>query len=60
MASEVSPTTDSKRRRIMIITADESIIDEIERSNNELLLQHIVVESEGGNSVSYNRQVSRT
>ena len=60
MACKVSPTSDPKRRRIMIITADENIIDEIERSSNELLLQQIIVESAAKNCVSSNRQVGRT
>ncbi|UJR07232.1 hypothetical protein I4U23_011520 [Adineta vaga] len=43
MTSEILSTQDSKRRRIMIITADDNIIHEIEKTNNEFLLQQINV-----------------
>jgi hypothetical protein len=41
----------------MIITADESIIDEIEKSNNATLFKQIVLESEADNNESSDQQV---
>ena len=41
MTSETSPEANNKRHRIMIITADESIIEEFEKGNNDLLMQKI-------------------
>lgn len=41
----------------MIITADESIIDQIERSNDASLLTQIVLESAAENSTSIRQQV---
>jgi hypothetical protein len=60
MTSEVRSTTDPKRRRIMILTADESVIDEIEKNNNELSLEQLIVESQADNCLSPDRQVSGT
>ncbi len=57
MASSESRPTRSKQRRIMIITADESIIDEIEKSNNATLFKQIVLESEADNNESSDQQV---
>jgi hypothetical protein len=58
MLSNVSIRTDSKRRRIMIITTDESIIDQIEKSNSVALLKEIVLPSEGNISERSDKQVS--
>jgi len=41
----------------MIITADESIIDEIEKSNNATLFKQIVLDSEADNNESSDQQV---
>jgi hypothetical protein len=41
----------------MIITADEDIIDQIEKNNDASLLTQIVLESETGHSKSTNQQV---
>ncbi len=57
MASSESWPTRSKQRRIMIITADESIIDEIEKSNNATLFKQIVLESEADNNESSDQPV---
>jgi len=37
----------SKRRRIMIISGDESIIDEIKNSKNASLCKSLILETEG-------------
>ncbi len=60
MAFNALPSTSSKRRRIMIITADEDIIDQIEKNNDASLLTQIVLESETGESKSTNQQVGDT
>ncbi len=60
MTSNVPTITAQKRRRIMIITADESIIDEIEKINDPSLLEQIVLESEVNNNRSINQQVGDT
>ncbi len=57
MTFNVLPSTSLKRRRIMIITADEDIIDQIEKNNDASLLTQIVLESETGHSKSTNQQV---
>jgi hypothetical protein len=41
----------------MIITADEDIIDQIEKSNDASLLTQIVLESKTGHSKSADQQV---
>ena len=46
MSAEVLPLDNpSKKRRIMIITGDESIIEQIQNSNNSALIQSIIIES---------------
>jgi hypothetical protein len=42
----------------MIITADEDIIDQIEKTNDASLLKQIMLESEAGNSKNGDQQVS--
>ncbi|CAF0927714.1 unnamed protein product [Adineta steineri] len=42
--------TGQKRQRIMIITADESLIDQIEKSNNISFLEQIILPPENDNS----------
>ena len=50
MSSELSTNASSKKRRIMIITADESIIEQIQNSNNPSLIRSIIIGSkETGN-----------
>ncbi len=53
-------STSPKRRRIMIITADEDLIDQIEKTNDASLLKQIMLESEAGNSKNGDQQVSGT
>jgi hypothetical protein len=60
MISNVQSITGLKQRRIMIITADENIIDQIEKNNNTLLLEQIVRESEANNNKTTNQQVGNT
>ena len=48
----------SKRRRIMIITADEDIIDQIEKSNDASALAQMVLESGTVYNKSADQQVS--
>ncbi len=50
-------STSPKRRRIMIITADEDIIDQIEKTNDASLLTQIMLESEAGNRKNGDQQV---
>ncbi|CAF0950003.1 unnamed protein product [Adineta ricciae] len=46
MSAEILPSDNSsKKRRIMIITGDESIIEQIQNSNNPALIQSIIIES---------------
>lgn len=47
-----------KRRRIMIITADEDIIDQIEKSNDASALAQMVLESGTVYSRNADQQVS--
>ncbi|CAF4215443.1 unnamed protein product, partial [Rotaria sordida] len=56
MSSNIWPRTVPKRQRIMIITADENIIDQIEKSNNVSLLKQIVLPSEDDNSERSDKQ----
>ncbi len=44
MASDILRSTDSKKRRIMIITGDESIIEQIQNSNNPSLIKSYIIE----------------
>ncbi len=60
MTSNVQSIRDPKKRRIMIITADENIIDQIENNNNTSLLEQILLESETNNTKSINQQVGQT
>jgi hypothetical protein len=47
-------TSNSKKRRIMIITGDESIIEQIQSSNNSSLIKSIIIEpKDDGNDFSY-------
>ncbi len=58
MTFNALPSTSSKRRRIMIITADEDIIDQIEKTNDASLLTQIMLESEAGNIKNSDQKVS--
>ncbi|CAF1093571.1 unnamed protein product [Adineta steineri] len=49
MTSEMSSASNSKKRRIMIITADESIIEQIQANCNGSLLKSIILDSDGDN-----------
>ena len=52
MTSDVSPSSSpsgSKKRRIMIITADESIIEQLQNSNNASLFKSIILDTNGEN-----------
>lgn len=60
MTSHISISTGSKRRRIMIITDDEDIINQIQRSDDASLLTQIVFDSEPVNSKSIDQQVEDT
>lgn len=42
----MASTNDGKKRRIMIITADESLIEQIQNSNNSALHKSIVIDSD--------------
>lgn len=58
MATSTSLSTDSKRRRIMIITADTNNIDQIGKIINDTsLLAQIAFSSIGSSSESKNQQV---
>jgi len=50
MASEILPTASSKKRRIMIITGDESIIEQIQNTSNSSLIKSIIIESKEGDN----------
>ncbi|CAF1114000.1 unnamed protein product [Adineta steineri] len=56
MLSNVSSSPSRKRRRIMIITADDNIIDEIEKTNNMSLIEQIVLPSQDNNNKRSNHQ----
>jgi hypothetical protein len=58
MTYNALPSTSPKRRRIMIITADEDIIDQIDKTNDASLLKQIMLESEAINSKNGDQQVS--
>ncbi len=54
MAAEMLPETNSKKRRIMIITGDESIIEQIQNSGNSSLIKSYIIEpKEGDNELCY-------
>jgi hypothetical protein len=55
MASEILPSASSKKRRIMIITGDESIIEQIQNANNSSLIKSIIIESKEDDN---NRELS--
>ncbi len=42
-------STNSKKRRIMIITADESIIEQLQNNSNASLLKSIILDTNGEN-----------
>ncbi|CAF4065552.1 unnamed protein product [Adineta steineri] len=46
MLSNISLSPSRKRQRVMIITADDNIIDEIEKTNNISLIEQIVLPSQ--------------
>jgi hypothetical protein len=50
MASEILPSGSSKKRRIMIITGDESIIEQIQNTSNSSLIKSIIIESKEGDN----------
>ncbi|CAF1408955.1 unnamed protein product [Adineta steineri] len=56
MLSNVSLCPSRKRRRIMIITADDNIIDEIEKTSNMSLIEQIVLPSQDNNNKRSNQQ----
>ncbi len=58
MSSNICTETGSKRKRIMIIIDDESIIDEAEKCNDVLLLKQNVFSFNGNNSEMDNKEVS--
>ena len=58
MSSNAWLTTGPKRQRIMIIVADENILDQIEKSNNVSLLKQIIIPSKDNNSERPDKQVS--
>ncbi len=58
MSSNKSTGTSRKRKRIMIIIDDESIIDEAEKCNDVLLLKQNVFSSNVNNSERDNNEVS--
>ncbi len=58
MSSNVSPIRGGKRQRIMIITTDESVIDQIEKSNNISSLIEMAIPPKGNNSEKSAKQVS--
>ncbi|CAF0980900.1 unnamed protein product [Rotaria sp. Silwood1] len=49
MTSDMLSPSSSKKRRIMIITADESIIEQIQKDNNVKLFKSIVLDSNDDN-----------
>ncbi|CAF1370680.1 unnamed protein product [Rotaria sordida] len=54
MAFETLPQTSSKKRRIMIITGDESIIEQIQNNSNLSLIKSVIIESkDNDNEFSY-------
>lgn len=54
-----SMTSDaSKQRRVMIITADDDIIDEIQRTNDPSLLKKLILESDTDNRITEARSLS--
>ncbi len=55
--NELPSTSPKRRRRLMIITADEDIIDQIEKTNDASLLTQILLDSEASNSKNGDQQV---
>jgi hypothetical protein len=49
MNAEISSPSDSKKRRIMIIIADDNLIEEIQHNNNAELFSAIISDSNGDN-----------
>jgi hypothetical protein len=60
MAADMFSTTSSKKRRIMIITGDESIIEQIQNSDNASLIKSYIIEpKEDDNDVCYSPSVRK-
>lgn len=57
MSLNVLPSPSPKRRRIMIITADEDFIDQIEKTNDAALLTQIMLQSKIDNSTTDDQPV---
>ncbi|CAF4317313.1 unnamed protein product, partial [Adineta steineri] len=56
MLSNISLSPSRKRQRVMIITADDNIIDEIEKNNNISLIEQIVLPSQDNNNKKRSNQ----
>ena len=48
MTDDILPDGNSKKRRIMIITGDESIIEQIQNSKNSSLIKSFIIEPKDG------------
>lgn len=53
-------SSNPKRRRIMIITADEEFIDQLEKTNDPSLLTQLMCESEVNDNQVTDQQVNDT
>lgn len=53
-------TTNTKTRRIMIITGDESIIEQIQNSNNASLITSYIIEPKENSTEICHSPVSKT
>ncbi len=49
MNSQVSSPSGSNKRRIMIITADDNLIEQIQKNSNASLFNSIILDSNGDN-----------
>jgi hypothetical protein len=59
MMADILPDGNSKKRRIMIITGDESIIEQIQNSNNSSLIKSYIIEPKDGEHEHSNSSVKR-
>jgi hypothetical protein len=58
MNSEMSSPSGSKKRRIMIITADDNLIEQIQKTSNASLFNSIILDSNGDN-VAFSRSETK-
>jgi hypothetical protein len=57
MTSEILPTDNSKKRRILIITSDERMVEQLRTNFNPFSFQTIVLDPESDNDEQFDSSV---